>query len=47
MKHSTSTVKHTVIEIRSIDYVPDNERFGSAMGQFTLWLGLTLILPLL
>ncbi|MCT8172631.1 cytosine permease [Raoultella ornithinolytica] len=42
MKHSTSTVKHTVIERRSIDYVPDNERFGSAMGQFTLWLGVNL-----
>ena len=31
-----------VIETRSIDYIPENERHGSAFGQFTLWLGVNL-----
>src|SRR5580698_9239282 len=30
------------IEIRSIDYVPDGERHGGLVSQFTLWLGANL-----
>ncbi len=31
-----------VIEVRSIDYVPDGERHGGLVSQFTLWLGANL-----
>ena len=31
-----------VVERRSIDVVPDDERHGSAFSQFTLWLGANL-----
>lgn len=31
-----------LIEIRSIDYIPDAERHGSLASQFTLWLGANL-----
>jgi NCS1 family nucleobase:cation symporter-1 len=34
--------KAAVIETRSIDYVPDNERHGGLASQFTLWLGANL-----
>lgn len=30
-----------LIERRSIDYIPANERHGRLYSQFTLWLGLT------
>jgi len=30
------------IEVRSIDYVPDTERHGGLLSQFTLWLGANL-----
>jgi nucleobase:cation symporter-1, NCS1 family len=30
------------IEVRSIDYVPDDERHGALTSQFTLWLGANL-----
>src|SRR5437868_7682294 len=30
------------IEVRSIDYVPDAERHGGLLSQFTLWLGANL-----
>ena len=30
------------IEVRSIDYVPDDERYGGLTSQFTLWLGANL-----
>src|SRR5579872_174466 len=30
------------IEVRSIDYVPDDERHGGLLSQFTLWLGANL-----
>ncbi|KAK45407.1 thiamine permease [Caballeronia jiangsuensis] len=32
----------SVIEKRSLDYIPENERHGTAFGQFTLWLGVNL-----
>ena len=32
----------TVIEIRSIDYVPEQERHGGLASQFTLWLAANL-----
>jgi nucleobase:cation symporter-1, NCS1 family len=39
--------KHTseareVLETRSIDYIPDNERYGKLYSQFTLWLSANL-----
>jgi NCS1 family nucleobase:cation symporter-1 len=39
-EHNKSTP--AVIEIRSIDYVPDAERHGGLVSQFTLWLGANL-----
>ena len=43
MASSTAPVApRSVIETRSIDYIPENERHGSAFGQFTLWLGVNL-----
>ena len=43
MARSTAPVApRSVIETRSIDYIPENERHGSAFGQFTLWLGVNL-----
>lgn len=35
-------VSAPVIEKRSLDYIPENERHGTAFGQFTLWLGVNL-----
>ena len=32
----------TTIELRSIDYIPDPERHGALLSQFTLWLGANL-----
>src|SRR6201984_3462781 len=32
----------TSIEVRSIDYVPDDERHGGLLSQFTLWLAANL-----
>lgn len=34
--------QRSVIETRSIDYIPENERHGKAFGQFTLWFGVNL-----
>jgi len=34
--------KSTLIETRSIDYIPDSERHGKLSSQFTLWLGTNL-----
>lgn len=31
-----------LIEIRSIDYIPESERHGGLASQFTLWLGANL-----
>jgi NCS1 family nucleobase:cation symporter-1 len=32
----------SLVECRSIDVVPDDERHGTAFSQFTLWLGANL-----
>ncbi|OWJ55919.1 MULTISPECIES: purine-cytosine permease family protein [Paraburkholderia] len=32
----------SVIERRSLDFIPESERHGTAFGQFTLWLGVNL-----
>jgi nucleobase:cation symporter-1, NCS1 family len=37
-----STAPASVIEVRSIDYVPDAERHGGLASQFTLWLAANL-----
>lgn len=37
----TST-NDSIIETRSIDFIPENERHGSLFSQFTLWLGANL-----
>lgn len=44
MEHETTTfaVKDSLIERRSIDYIPDAERHGNLFSQFTLWLGANL-----
>lgn len=43
MLESATTADATgVIEVRSIDYVPDCERHGGLLSQFTLWLGANL-----
>ena len=34
--------KGVLIERRSIDYIPDNERHGSPLSQFTLWISANL-----
>lgn len=37
-----ATTPSRVIETRSIDYVPESERHGGLLSQFTLWLGANL-----
>lgn len=37
-----SSKRNPLIEIRSIDYIPESERHGSLYSQFTLWLGANL-----
>lgn len=34
--------QHSLLETRSIDYIPESERHGSLFSQFTLWLGCNL-----
>jgi NCS1 family nucleobase:cation symporter-1 len=36
------TSGRTMIEVRAIDYVPDSERHGGLISQFSLWLGANL-----
>ncbi|MBN3808328.1 cytosine permease [Paraburkholderia sp. Ac-20347] len=39
---ATRTAKPSLVERRSIDYIPDAERHGSLRSQFTLWFGANL-----
>lgn len=39
---ATRTAKASLVERRSIDYIPDAERHGSLRSQFTLWFGANL-----
>ncbi len=39
---ANSAAVNTMIETRSIDYIPESERHGKLFSQFTLWLGTNL-----
>lgn len=39
---TTTPTNTDLIETRSIDFIPENERHGSLLSQFTLWLGANL-----
>lgn len=40
--HALPATRQQFIETRSIDYIPDSERHGGLISQFTLWLGANL-----
>ncbi len=42
MEHQETGTRGKLLEARSIDYIPDNERHGNLWSQFTLWFGANL-----
>lgn len=38
----TASTRNSLIEVRSIDHIPENERHGHLFSQFTLWFGANL-----
>ena len=42
MTQASASRSKPLIERRSIDYIPENERHGRLYSQFTLWLGANL-----
>lgn len=42
MTNTTAAVPTSLIENRSIDYIPESERHGNLLSQFTLWFGTNL-----
>lgn len=42
MTQANASRSKPLIERRSIDYIPENERHGRLYSQFTLWLGANL-----
>lgn len=42
MEHDSAAAKGALIEQRSIDFIPETERYGKLYSQFTLWMGANL-----
>jgi NCS1 family nucleobase:cation symporter-1 len=42
MQDKQAGIARPLIEIRSIDYIPESERHGTLLSQFSLWLGTNL-----
>ena len=46
--HNQDSPRASLVEQRSIDYIPESERHGRLFSQFTLWFGANLqVRPLL